>query len=76
MMSKSLGYSVLIREGDFKDGDFFEARVLELPNVIIYEKTYQEAYEVVVDLIEATAESFAEDGAHMPTPRTIAGRTF
>ena len=70
-MSGSLGYSIIIREGDFEDGDRFEARVKELPNLLVYTETYEDAYLDIQDLIELTAESCAEDGKAMPVASPI-----
>tara|TARA_B110000503_G_scaffold121508_1_gene185150 strand:- start:525 stop:755 length:231 start_codon:yes stop_codon:yes gene_type:complete len=61
-------YEIIIREGDFGDGDRFEARVRELPDLLAYAKTYEDAYLEIQDLIAVTAESCAEDGKAMPIP--------
>ena len=75
-------YEIIIREGDYEDGDRFEARVRELPNLLAYAKTYEDAYLEIQDLIASakfffrwrirfvTAESCAEDGKSMPKPLT------
>jgi predicted RNase H-like HicB family nuclease len=70
-MSKTLGYSIVIREGDFEDGDRFEGRVLELPNVLMYAKTFEECYLNTQDVIKVTLESFTEDGRDMPKINSI-----
>ena len=70
-MSGSLGYSIIIREGDFEDGDCFEARVRELPDLLVYAETHEDAYLEIQDLIDVTAESCAEDGKAMPAASPI-----
>ena len=69
-MDDVLSYEIIIREGDFEDGDRFEARVKELPNLLVYTETYEDAYLDIQDLIELTAESCAKDGKAMPKPLT------
>lgn len=46
----------------------YEAKVLELPDTAEYADTYQEAYELAIDTIEATAAAMEEKGKKMPTP--------
>ena len=67
-MDDVLSYETIIREGDYEDGDRFEARVRELPNLLAYAKTYEDAYLEIQDLIAVTAESCAEDEKAMPKP--------
>ena len=71
VMDDVLSYEIIIREGDFGDGDRFEARVRELPNLLVYTETYEDAYLDIQDLIELTAESCAEDGKAMPVASPI-----
>jgi len=67
-MDDVLSYEIIITEGDFGDGDRFVARVRELPDLLAYAKTYEDAYLEIKDLIAVTAESCAEDGKTMPKP--------
>lgn len=61
-------YEIIIREGNFEDGDRFEARVRELPDLLVYAETHEDAYNEMQGLIEVTAQSFSEDGKDMPEP--------
>ena len=71
MMDNLPSYEIIIKKGNFENGDCFEARVRELPDLLAHAETYEDAYLEIQDLIEVTAESCAEDGKvipkHLPT---------
>ena len=60
------GYAVIIREGDFEDGDRFEARVVELPDVLVFGETLKEVWDDINDVIDITIEICTSDGMVMP----------
>lgn len=60
-------YSITIRKGIFEGEECYEARVRELPDLVEYADTFEEAYELALDGIETTAEIFAEQGRDMPS---------
>lgn len=60
--------TVSIRRGRFEDEACFEARVQELPDVVEYADSYEEAYQLALDTIQTTAHIFAEQGKRMPAP--------
>lgn len=64
-------YSISIRKGYFDGEECFEARVRELPDLVEYADSVEEAYELAVDGIEATAAAFAERGRAMPKPSEV-----
>ena len=47
---------------------FFEAKVKELPDIAEFADTHEEAYSLVIDSIETTAEALKEEGKIMPSP--------
>ncbi|MCP4697880.1 MAG: hypothetical protein GY862_13665 [Gammaproteobacteria bacterium] len=47
---------------------YFEATIKELPDVVEYGETYDEAYELAIDTIETTQEVFAENNREFPPP--------
>ena len=61
-------YNITVRKGNFDGEVFFEAKIKELPDVCEYADSYDEAYNLAIDTIEATAEAFLEDGKTMPCP--------
>lgn len=66
-------YSIAVRRiEDENKEQYFEARVRELPDVVEYADTHQEAYELAIDSIETTAQALAEHGREMPPPAPIA----
>jgi predicted HicB family RNase H-like nuclease len=61
-------YNITIRKGCF-DGELcFEARVAELPDVAEYADSFEEAYALIIDTLEVTAEIFKSQGKQMPPP--------
>ena len=61
-------YNITVRRGPFEGETLFEARVKELPDLIEYGETFEEAYNLAVDGIETTAAMLAEKGRVMPPP--------
>lgn len=49
----------------------FRATVAELPDVAIFEETYEAAYLQVIEVIEALYESSIEEGGQFPEARSI-----
>lgn len=64
----SHAYNISIRRDVFDGEVLFEARIKELPDLIEFGETYEEAYELAVDSIQTTAEIFAEKGRAFPQP--------
>lgn len=65
-------YNITVRRATFEGEVCFEARVKELPDLIEYADTADEAYALAVDGIETTAEIMSEKGRAMPAPMTPA----
>lgn len=61
-------YAIQIRRVIEKGETYFKATVAELPHLATYESTPEEAYNVIVDDIEALWESAVELGHPFPTP--------
>lgn len=59
-------YNITVRRAEVQGEVCFEARVKELPDLIEYADTAEEAYALAVDGIETTAEIMAEKGRAMP----------
>jgi hypothetical protein len=59
-------YNITVRRAEVEGEVCFEARVKELPDLIEYADTAEEAYALAVDGIETTAEIMAEKGRAMP----------
>lgn len=66
MTSDTLNYSISIRTVDIDNETMFEARVKELPNVVEYADSHEEAYELACDSIETTRVYFEKAGRQMP----------
>lgn len=64
-------YGVTIRRDIFEGETLFEARVREFPDLVTYGDSQDEAYELMVDAIETTAEAFAEMGRAVPPVQNI-----
>lgn len=62
-------YGITVRRVIEEGEPCFEARVRELPDVVEYADTFEEAYELAIDTIETTAEALAEQGRAMPGPQ-------
>lgn len=61
-------YTITVRKGLFHNEECFEARVSELPDVVEYADSFDEAYALAIDTIETTAAIFEEQGKTMPEP--------
>ncbi len=61
-------YGVSIRRDVFDGEMLFEARVREFPYLHEYAKSWEEAYELVIDAIETLAPMLEEEGKPIPTP--------
>jgi predicted RNase H-like HicB family nuclease len=59
-------YNITIRRDNFEGDVLFEARVKELPDLVEYGESYEEAYDLAVDAIETAAEAFREKGRSFP----------
>ncbi len=59
-------YNITVRRGEFEGEILYEARVKELPDLVEYGETYQEAYGLALDAIETTATVLAEKGLALP----------
>jgi predicted HicB family RNase H-like nuclease len=64
-------YTILIRRTLIDDEICFEARVSELPDVIAYGDSNEEAYSLAIEAIETTSAIFKEKGKAMPAPKEI-----
>lgn len=64
-------YSITVRRSNFEDDFCFEARVKELPDLAEYGDTFEEAYNLAIDAIEATSNIFEEKGKKFPEPSEI-----
>ena len=54
-------YGITIRRVIEEGEACFEARVREMPDVVEYADTHDEAYELVIDTIETTEEALKEN---------------
>ena len=67
-------FGIRLRRGDFEGEQLFEASVQEFPDLYAYSKSWEGAYELIVDAIETAAQALAEKGrrerdpAPQPTP--------
>lgn len=61
-------YTISVRKDEFDGEELYEARVKELPDIIEYADSFEEAYDLAVDTIETTAAHFAEIGRSLPPP--------
>jgi len=61
-------YTITVRKGLFDNEECFEARVAELPDVVEYADSFDEAYALAIDTIETTAAIFEEQGKTIPQP--------
>lgn len=59
-------YNISVRRGRFDDEVLFEARVRELPDLVEYAETYEDAYDLALDSIVTAAEAFAEQRRSFP----------
>jgi len=68
MNTDAHAYNITVRRDEFEGETLYEARVKELPDLIEYGETFEEAYELALDTINTTAEVMAEKGRAMPAP--------
>jgi len=68
MSFDSNAYNITIRRAVVEGGVLFEARVKELPDVVEYAESYDEAYDLAIDTIDATFAGFSDQGKEMPSP--------
>lgn len=68
----SNAYNITLRRADIEGEVCFEARVRELPDVVEYADSAEEAYALAVDTIGTTFEVLAEKGQVMPVPHAPA----
>ncbi len=61
-------YSITIRKVNRGPRIHYKGTVLELSDVIIYSKSFEEAYTTVVDTIGVLANMAVEIGKEFPTP--------
>lgn len=59
-------YSILIRQID--ESPCFEARVLELPDIVEFASSFEEVYSLVIDTIVTSNEILTEQNKVMPPP--------
>ncbi len=59
-------YNITIRRAAFDGEALFEARVKELPDLVEYGESFDEAYDLAVDAIDTAAAAFAEKGRMFP----------
>ena len=64
----ALEYNITTRRIVVDGQPLFEARVKEFPDVREYAEDLTEAYELVVDTIQATAEAFEQLSRALPSP--------
>ena len=77
-MSKAGEYGVSIRMTDSDGAAVFEARVAELPDVVAFGETYNEAYEAALEAVSGLQDMYAAKGKTFPKPNvsepTLSGR--
>ena len=61
-------YNITVRKGEFEGDVLFEARVKELPDLVEYGDSADEAYDLAVDAIATAAQAFQEKGRSLPSP--------
>lgn len=64
-------YSIMIRKVTTDNESQFEATVAELPDVVVYSDTYDDAYQSALHAIQDLAALAAERNRPFPVPRTI-----
>ncbi len=61
-------YTITIKLVTLDEGEHFEAAVAELPDVVEYGETYDQAYSLVVDSISTLRDAAIEQGRTFPDP--------
>jgi predicted HicB family RNase H-like nuclease len=64
-------YNITVRQIEVDGENLFEARVRELPDVVDFGETWEEAYSLAVDTIGTTATIMAERDQQMPVPASV-----
>lgn len=67
-MTDASRYNIVVRRVVDTDGDYYEARIRELPDLTEYADSAIEAYDLAIDAISTVAKIFAEKGKKMPPP--------
>lgn len=70
-MINAHAYNITVRQIEADTQVLFEARVRELPDVVDFGETWEEAYGLAVDSIQTIAEIMAEQNRSMPEPAAI-----
>lgn len=61
-------YTITIKLVTLEEGEYFEAMVAELPDLVEYGETYDQAYSLAVDSIATLNEAALEQGRVFPEP--------
>lgn len=61
-------YTITIKLVSLDEGEHFEAIVAELPDLVEYGETYNQAYSLAVESIEALRDAASEQGREFPVP--------
>lgn len=61
-------YTITIKLVTLEEGEHYEALVAELPDVVEYGETYDQAYALAIDSIEALHRAANEQGRDFPSP--------
>ncbi len=61
-------YTITIQKVKIEDDVLFEATIKELPDIVEYAETHNEAYDLAIDTIDLTAEMLENDNIEMPKP--------
>ena len=61
-------YNITVRKVHINGDDYFQASVLELPDLAEYGDTYDEAHDLAIDAIGTAAEMYADSGRAFPEP--------
>ena len=72
-MINAHAYNITVRQIGADTQVLFEARVRELPDVVDFGETWEEAYGLAVDSIETIAEVMDEHSGSMPQPTDVQG---
>lgn len=67
-MIEATDYRITVQRRDTEDGRMFEGTVYEFPDIAVFGETFEEAYELAVDAIDALAQLLADQGRPIPDP--------
>ncbi|ALR91296.1 toxin-antitoxin system HicB family antitoxin [Vibrio alginolyticus] len=62
-------YSISVRKEEIEGDLYYVARIQELPDVMEFGDTYEEAYELALDTLKTSYEMFVEQGMKFPEPQ-------